>query len=58
MMRLNMEALTVLAHHYLAQARPVDALINTASFLAFTAMPGAAVYAATKAYATSLSEAL
>ena len=58
MMRLNMEALTVLAYHYLTLARPGDALVNTASFLAFTALPGAAVYAATKAYAASLSEAL
>jgi len=57
-MRLNMEALTVLAHHYLRQARSGDALVNTASFLAFTNMPGAAVYAATKAYAASFSEAL
>lgn len=58
MMRLNMEALTVLAHHYLTLARPGDALVNMASFLAFTALPGAAVYAATKAYVASLSEAL
>jgi short-subunit dehydrogenase len=58
MMRLNMEALTVLAHHYLSLARPGDALVNTASFLAFANMPGAAVYAATKAYVASLSEAL
>ena len=58
MMHLNMDAVTVLAHHYLAQARPGDALVNTASFVGFTSMPGAAVYAATKAYVASLSESL
>lgn len=58
MMRLNMDALTVLAHHYLSQARPGDALVNTSSVLAITALPGAAVYAATKAYVANLSEGL
>jgi uncharacterized protein len=32
MMRLNIESLTALAHAYLRQARPGDALVNTASF--------------------------
>lgn len=58
MMRLNMEAVTVLAYHYLTHARRGDALVNTASFVGFTSMPGAAVYAATKAYVASLSESL
>ncbi len=58
MMHLNMDAVTVLAYHYLAGAQPGDALVNTASFVGFTSMPGAAVYAATKAYVASLSESL
>lgn len=58
MMRLNMDAVTLLAYHYLAQARRGDALVNTASFVGFTSMPGAAVYAATKAFVASLSESL
>jgi short-subunit dehydrogenase len=58
MMRLNMDAVTVLAYHYLLRARPGDALVNTGSFVGFTSMPGAAVYAATKAFVASLSESL
>ena len=58
MMRLNMDAVTVLAYHYLRRARRGDALVNTGSFVGFTSMPGAAVYAATKAFVASLSESL
>ena len=58
MMRLNMDAVTVLTYHYLLRARSGDALVNTGSFVGFTSMPGAAVYAATKAFVASLSESL
>jgi short-subunit dehydrogenase len=58
MMRLNMEGVTVLAYHYLGRARAGDALVNTSSVLALTSLPGGAVYAATKAYVSNLSEGL
>jgi uncharacterized protein len=58
MMRLNMESVTAVAHAYLRQARPGDALINTASFLAYAPLPGAAAYSATKAFVAALSETL
>jgi len=58
MMTLNMTALTVLSYFYLNQAKKGDALVNIASTLGTTSYPGAAVYAGTKAYVTSLSESL
>ncbi|HTA63822.1 MAG TPA: SDR family NAD(P)-dependent oxidoreductase [Bacteroidia bacterium] len=58
MMNLNTTALTVLSYFYLSQAKKGDALVNVASTLGTTSYPGAAVYAATKAFVTSLSESL
>jgi len=58
MMRLNIESVTVLSHAYLRQAKPGDALVNTASFLAYAPFPGAAIYSATKAFVATLSESL
>jgi len=58
MMNLNMTALTVLSYFYLNQAKKGDALVNIASTLGTTSYPGAAVYAGTKAYVSSLSESL
>ncbi|MGI4864210.1 MAG: SDR family NAD(P)-dependent oxidoreductase [Janthinobacterium lividum] len=58
LMQLNMTAVVQLSHRFLARARPGDALVNVASFLALTAMPGAAVYAATKAFVLNFSESL
>src|SRR5262249_28294369 len=58
MMRLNIESVTVLSHAYLRQAKPGDALVNTASFLAYAPLPGAAAYSASKAFVAALSEAL
>ena len=58
MMRLNMESVVTLSHAYLRQARAGDALVNTASFLAYAPLPGAAVYSATKAFVATLSEML
>jgi short-subunit dehydrogenase len=58
MMRLNMDSVVVLSHAYLRHARRGDALVNTASFLAYAPMPGAATYSATKAFVATLSETL
>jgi short-subunit dehydrogenase len=58
MMNLNMNALTALSYFYLNHAKKGDALVNVASTLGTTSYPGAAVYAATKAFVTSLSESL
>src|SRR5262249_56295923 len=56
MMRLNIESVSVLSHAYLRQAKPGDALVNTASFLAYAPLPGNAAYSATKAFVATLSE--
>ena len=58
MMRLNCEALVTLSHAFLSGAKAGDALINVSSTLAFTPMPGFALYCATKAFVTSFSESL
>ena len=58
MMRLNMEGVVVLSRAYLARAKRGDALVNTASFLGYSPLPGAAVYSATKAFVAALSETL
>ena len=39
-MHLNMDAVVVLAHHYLWQARRGDALVNTASMVGLVSLPG------------------
>lgn len=58
LMHLNMDAVVVLAHHYLRQARPGDALVNTASTVGLMSLPGIGVYTATKAFVNVLSETL
>src|SRR5258708_20992954 len=58
MMELNMVALTVLANSFIKTAKEGDSLVNVASTLGTTSYPGAAVYAATKAFVTNFSEAL
>ncbi len=58
MMRLNMDSVVVLSHAFLQQAKLGDALVNTASFLGYAPLPGAAVYSATKAFVAALSETL
>lgn len=60
MVELNCVALTALAHAFLPGmvARRQGTLINVASTAAFQPLPHMAVYAATKAYVTSFSEAL
>jgi short-subunit dehydrogenase len=57
---LNVKALTVLSHAALATMVPRGRgyLLNVSSVVSFQASPGLGVYAATKAYVTSLTEAL
>src|SRR5262249_38486081 len=60
MVRLNCEALTVLSHHFVKQmlARGSGGILHVASVASFQPAPYMAVYAATKAYVLSFSEAL
>ena len=57
-LRLNCEALMVLSHCFLQTAKSGDALINVSSVLAFIPTPYNSVYAATKAFVTSLTNSL
>jgi short-subunit dehydrogenase len=58
MLNVNVKALVCLAHAFLGQAKPGDALINISSGLAFLPMPSIGLYSATKALVTSFSESL
>ena len=60
MVRLNCEALTVLSNHFVKQmlARKSGGVLHVASVAAFQPAPWMAVYAASKAYVLSFSEAL
>jgi uncharacterized protein len=60
MILVNIGALTTLTRHLLPQmiARGHGGILNISSSAGFLPIPGSAVYAATKAYVTSLSEAL
>lgn len=58
MMAVNMSALTALAHAFLAKARNGAALVNVSSVLGVLPLPRSAVYAASKAYVSSLSDSL
>jgi short-subunit dehydrogenase len=57
---VNVTALTSLTRHLLPQmiAKRRGGILNVSSSAGFLPIPGSAVYAATKAYVTSLSEAL
>jgi uncharacterized protein len=59
-MFVNMVALTSLTRHLLPQmiARRRGGILNVSSSAGFLPIPGFAIYAATKAYVTSFSEAL
>ena len=56
--RLNVEALLRLSHAFCAQAQEGDALVNVSSILADAPQPSQPVYAASKAFVTSLSTSL
>jgi short-subunit dehydrogenase len=60
MVMVNVVALTHITRHLLPDiiARKRGAILNVSSSASFLPMPGMAVYAATKAYVTSFSEAL
>lgn len=58
MIRVNIDALTSLSYVFLKKARKGDALINLASVIGLVPYPAQSVYAATKAYVTSLTESL
>lgn len=58
MVRLNCEALTSITHRMIPYMRRGSRIIQMASSAAFVPQPGFAVYAATKAYVHSLSQAL
>jgi short-subunit dehydrogenase len=60
MMFVNMEALTSLTRHLLPEmnVRKRGGILNVSSSAGFLPIPGFAIYAATKAYVTSFSEAL
>jgi uncharacterized protein len=60
MILVNMVALTSLTRHLLPQmiARKRGGILNVSSSAGFLPIPGLAIYAATKAYVTSFSEAL
>ncbi len=55
---VNCTAVVALAHHFLAQARSGDALINVASAVAVLPTPAQAMYSASKAFLASFSECL
>src|SRR6476620_8966146 len=57
---VNVEALTLITRHLLPRmiAQHRGAILNVSSSAGFLPIPGSAVYAATKAYVTSFSEAL
>ena len=59
-LRVNTEALTYLTYRILPSMRKAGcgAIMNVSSVAGFLPVPGLAVYAATKAYVTSFSEAL
>jgi short-subunit dehydrogenase len=60
MLRVNIEALTYLAYRILPSMRKsgCGAILNVSSVAGFLPVPNLAIYAATKAYVTSFSEAL
>lgn len=57
-LEVNCRAVVVLAHAFLGAAAPGSVLVNVSSTLGHTPKPGLAVYSATKAFVTALSETL
>ncbi len=58
MIRLNCEALVALSHAFLENARQGDALVNVSGLLGLLPVPGMSVYAGTKEFILSFSQAL
>lgn len=57
-MHLNMDALVTLSYAFLQNAKRGDILINIGSLLAYSSLPGGAVYAGTKSFVANFSESL
>jgi hypothetical protein len=57
-MHLNMDALVTLSYAFLQNAQKGNTLINIASLLAHSSLPGGAVYAGTKSFVANFSESL
>ncbi|MFI5536388.1 SDR family NAD(P)-dependent oxidoreductase [Nocardia sp. NPDC051900] len=57
-LEVNCRAVVVLAHAFLGAAAPGGVLVNVSSTLGHIPKPGLAVYSATKAFVTALSETL
>jgi len=58
MIRLNCEALVALSRAFLENARKGDALVNVSGVLGLIPVPGMSVYAGTKGFILSFSQAL
>ena len=58
MLTLNINALVALSHAYLKGAKSGDTLVNIASVLGFSSLPGASAYAGTKGFVLRFSESL
>ena len=58
MIRLNCEALVTLSHAFLESSRKGDALVNLSGLLGLLPVPGMSVYAGTKGFIISFSQAL
>jgi hypothetical protein len=58
MIRLNCEALVTLSRAFLENAREGDALVNLSGLLGLLPVPGMSVYAGTKGFVLSFSQAL
>jgi uncharacterized protein len=58
LIELNITALTMLTHELLPQMKRPGGILNVSSLASMLPMPELAVYAASKAYVTSFSEAL
>ncbi len=55
---LNCKTLLTLSHIFLSNSKPGDALVNISSVVSFASWPYSPVYAASKAFVTSLTESL
>ena len=58
MIQINCDATTNLAHAFLNSSQSGDTLVNVSGLLGCLSVPGMGVYAATKGFIASLSEAL
>ena len=57
-MKLNMDALVTLSYSFLKNASKGNALVNIASLIGLSSLPGGAVYAGSKGFVANFSESL